>query len=252
MRSPAGEEHWIRGRFVEVEPHSRLVIDMQIADSTGRKLFNAYTEVELVDALGGTRVDIVQSYTLVDPTAAWMVTGAPDGWRDTLDNLEKEVVRMQGGIETTARSVVHARFDLERTYNAPVARVWRALTDETAKTKWFGGTAGEWEPLERHMDVRVGGTERLKGRWKGGVVSTFDATYLDVIENERLVYSYVMHLDEKKISVSLATMQLKSVGEQTTLKVTEQGAFLDGYDDAGSREHGTGFLLDALGASLTN
>jgi len=32
--------------------------------------------------------------------------------------------------------------------------------------------------------------------------------------------------------------------------ITEQGAFLDGYDDADSREHGTGFLLDALGVSL--
>jgi uncharacterized protein YndB with AHSA1/START domain len=100
------------------------------------------------------------------------------------------------------------------------------------------------------MDVRVGGTERVKGRWEGGVVSTFDATYHDVIPNARLVYGYVMHLDDKKISVSLATMQLSAQGGKTTLKVTEQGAFLDGYDDAGSREHGTGFLLDALGASL--
>jgi uncharacterized protein YndB with AHSA1/START domain len=81
-------------------------------------------------------------------------------------------------------------------------------------------------------------------------VSTFDALYHDVIPNERLVYSYVMHLDDKKISVSLATMALKAAGAKTTLKVTEQGASLDGYDDAGSREHGTGFLLDALGASL--
>jgi hypothetical protein len=45
-------------------------------------------------------------------------------------------------------------------------------------------------------------------------------------------------------------MQLIPDGVRTTLKVTEQGAFLDGYDDAGSREHGTGFLLDALGKSL--
>ena len=59
-----------------------------------------------------------------------------------------------------------------------------------------------------------------------------------------------MHLDDKKISVSLATVQLKVEGETTTLMVTEQGAFLDGYDDAGSREQGTGHLLDALGASL--
>jgi uncharacterized protein YndB with AHSA1/START domain len=100
------------------------------------------------------------------------------------------------------------------------------------------------------MDVRVGGSERLKGRWKGGVISSFDATYHDVIANERLIYSYEMHLNDKKISVSLASMQLKAEGGTTTLKVTEQGAFLDGYDDAGSREHGTGHLLDALGASL--
>ena len=249
MRSPAGEEHWIRGTFVEVKPHTRLVIDMRITDSAGKPLFGAMTEVDFADALGGTRMDVVQSYTLIDPSVAWMVAGAPDGWRTTLDKLEKELVRMQGGAEIGTRSVVHATFHLERTYDAPVARVWKALTDEKAKQKWFARAPG-LELLERHMDVRVGGSERLKGRWKGGVVSSFDAAYHDVVPNERLIYSYVMHLDEKKISVSLATVQLKAEGRKTTLMVSEQGAFLDGYDDAGSREHGTGHLLDALGASL--
>ena len=250
MRSPAGEEHWVRGRFVEVVPHTRLMIDMHCTDGAGEKLFRAFTEIDFADALGGTRMDVVQSYTLIDPSKAWMVAGAPDGWRSTLDKLEKAVVRMQAAVESGVRSVVHATFHLERTYDAPVARVWRALTDEGAKSKWFGGTPGRWELLERHMDVRVGGTERLRGRWEGGVVSIFDATYHDVIAHQRLVYSYVMHLDEKKISVSLATVQLEGVGGKTTLTVSEQGAFLDGYDDAGSREHGTGFLLDALGAAL--
>jgi uncharacterized protein YndB with AHSA1/START domain len=251
MRSPRGEEHWTRGTFVEVAPHTRLVIDSRVADATGKELFRAYTEVDFSDALGGTRMDVVQTYTFIDPSiAAPMVAGASEGWRTTLDKLEKEVVRMRVGAETGIRSAVHATFHLERTYDASVARVWKALTDEQAKQKWFGGTPGDWELLERHMDVRVGGSERLKGRWKGGVVSTFDATYHDVIPNERLVYSYVMHLDDKKISVSLATIQLKAEGGKTTLKVSEQGAFLDGYDDAGSREHGTGHLLDALGASL--
>jgi len=59
-----------------------------------------------------------------------------------------------------------------------------------------------------------------------------------------------MFRDEVKISVSLATLQLESTGGGTRLKVAEQGAFLDGYDDAGKREHGTGILLDALGTSL--
>jgi uncharacterized protein YndB with AHSA1/START domain len=252
MRSPAGEEHRLRGIFVEVTPHTRLVIDMHVDDSAGKPLFRAYTEVDFSETLGGTRMDVVQTYTVIDPAAGWMVAGAPEGWRSTLDKLEREVMRLQGGMDSGVRSVVHATFHLKRSYAAPVARVWAALTDEAAKQKWFGASPGTLELLERHMDVRVGGRERLKGRWKGGVVSTFDATYYDVIPNERLVYTYEMHLDARKISVSLATLQLKSEGGTTTLMVTEQGAFLDGYDDAGSREQGTGHLLDALGASLLN
>jgi uncharacterized protein YndB with AHSA1/START domain len=251
MRSPEGVEHWTRGTFVEVTPHTRLVIDMRVSDTNGEALFRAYTEVDFAEALGGTRMDVVQTYTFVDPNiAAPMVAGAPEGWRTTLDKLEAEVVAMQGGKNASDFSVVHSTFCIERTYDVPVARVWTALTDEAAKQKWFGGTPGEWEVLERSMDVRVGGREHVKGRWAGGVVSTFDAIYHDVVTNERLVYTYEMHLDAKKISVSLATMQLKASDGKTMLTVTEQGAFLDGYDDAGSREQGTRFLLDAIGATL--
>ena len=251
MRMPNGMEHWSRGVFVEVRPFERLVIDMHADDDAGAPLFRALTELDFSDALGGTRLEVTQTYTIFDAaTAAPMVAGAAQGWASTLDKLETEVVWLQGGAGTPTRSVVHATFHLERTYDAPAARVWRALTDPAAKQKWFGGPSGQWAPLERHMDVRVRGTERAKGRWEGGAVSTFDAVYLDVIEGERLVYSYTMHLDDRKISVSLATMQLKADGARTTLMITEQGAFLDGYDDSGSREEGTRHLLDALGASL--
>lgn len=250
MLSPRGEEHRISGRFVEVAPNARLAIDMEIEDGAGNKLFRAYTEVEFRDAPGGTRIDIVQTYTLIDPSKGWMVTGAPEGWRSTLDKLEREVARSEREAKAAIRSVVHAAFHLERSYDAPAARVWQALTEPSAKEKWFHGTPGSWELLERRMDVRIGGSERLKGRWESGTVSTFDAVYHDVVANERLVYSYAMHLDERKISVSLATIELKGSGGTTTLVLTEQGAFLDGYDDAGAREQGTLHLLDALGAAL--
>jgi uncharacterized protein YndB with AHSA1/START domain len=251
MQSPAGERHWTRGVFVEVSPPTRLAIDMHATDTHGRPLFRAYTEITFTDVLGGTRMDVVQSYTFVDPAvSAPMVAGASDGWRTTLDKLGHEVMVMIGAVGAQARSVVHATFHLERRYGAPPERVWKALTDEAAKAKWFGPPPGQWEPLERHMDVREGGRERAKGRWPNGVITCFDALYHDVIPQERLVYSYDMHVDDKKISVSLATMQLKRDGGGTKLEVTEQGAFLDGYDDAGSREHGTAQLLDMLGASL--
>ncbi len=252
MLLPSGKKQWIRGVFVEVTPARRLVLDLHVSDEAGAPQFSAFTEVDFSDDLGGTRMEVTQTYTVADSSlAAAMTEGAPEGWRQTLDKLEREVMRMTTEVEPGVRSVVHAVFHLERTYDAPVARVWKALTDEQAKAKWFGGPPDRRPELfERHMDVRVGGTERAKARWPGGVVSTFDAIYHDVVENERLIYSYVMHLNDRKISVSLATMQLTADGGKTTLKVSEQGAFLDGYDDAGARERGTGFLLDALGASL--
>src|SRR5260370_19557367 len=150
---------------------------------------------------------------------------------------------------SSQRSVVHATFCIERTYRAAPAQVFKALTDRAAKAKWFTGGNG-YTLLAREMDVRPGGCEHVMGRWETGVVSTFDAVYHDVVADERIVYAYEMHLDDRKISVSLATLELKPDGTDTHLVMTEQGAFLDGYDDAGSREHGSNFLLDALGNSL--
>jgi uncharacterized protein YndB with AHSA1/START domain len=148
-----------------------------------------------------------------------------------------------------ARSVVHATFCIERTYPVSPAQVFKALTDPAAKAIWFTGGNG-YTLLAREMDVRPGGREHVRGRFESGVVSTFDAIYHDVVVDERIVYTYEMHLDDRKISISLATFELKAAGTDTRLVMTEQGAFLDGYDDAGSRERGSNFLLDSLGKSL--
>ena len=250
MRAPDGVGHWARGTFVEVARNEKLALDLTVTDAQNRALFRAFTEVRFADALGGTRLDVTQTYTVIDPEAAWMARGAPQGWAQTLDNLGAEVRRMLASPEAP-RSVVHSAFTLERTYDASPERVFHALADPAAKAKSFGGPEDQWKPIERSMDFRVGGRERAKGRWESEIVSTFDAVYHDIVPNERVVYAYEMWLDEKKISVSLATLRIKPAGPgRATLKVTEQGAFLDGYDDGGSREHGTGFLLDKLGASL--
>jgi len=46
------------------------------------------------------------------------------------------------------------------------------------------------------------------------------------------------------------TIELVAEAGGTRLVMTEQGAFLDGHDTSATREHGTGELLDALGAFL--
>ena len=188
MRAPDGVEHLARGAFVEVKEFDRLALDLIVEDVKGRALFRALTEARFSEAPGGTRIEVTQTYTVIDPDAAWMAEGAPQGWAQTLDNLSAELQRMQKPAEA-GRSVVHAAFTLERTYDAPAERVFRALSDEAAKAKWFGGAEGQWRQIERAFDFCVGGRERLKGRWEGGVVSTFDAVYHDIVPNERIVYS---------------------------------------------------------------
>jgi uncharacterized protein YndB with AHSA1/START domain len=249
MRSSDGKENWIKGRYAEILPHTRLVIDMNALGDQNKPLFRAYTVVTFADEHGGTRLEVTQSYTLYEPLAASSIQGAPQGWSQTLDHLEQEVERIKKLVPPN-RSVVHATFSIERIYEASCAQVFKALTDPAAKAKWFTGGNG-YSLLAREMDVRPGGREMVRGRWDSGMVSTFEATYHDVVPDERLVYAYEMYLDERKISVSVATFELSASGAGTRLRMTEQGAFLDGYDDAGSREKGSKFLLDALGNSLT-
>lgn len=150
----------------------------------------------------------------------------------------------------TERSTAHATFVIERFYDTSPARVFHALADPQAKRNWFVGPE-EWGVAKWEMDFRVGGREVNSGGPKEGPTHTFHALYHDIVPDERIIYSYDMHLDDIRISVSLATIELKPEGAGTRLTFTEQGAFLDGYDDAGSRERGTRELLDALGASLT-
>jgi uncharacterized protein YndB with AHSA1/START domain len=245
MRMPHGEDHWIKGAFDEVCAPDRLAFTAG-AISGGQKRFTVNTVVTFADDGTGTRMTVTQAYDIHDPAFLSAVSGAAEGWRTTLDKLEREVARIAAA---EPRSVVHAIFTLERVYDASPALVFRALSEPAAKARWFEDGGG-WTPIERTMDVRPGGRERAKGRWPNGLITTFDAVYFDVVPNRRLVYCYEMHLDARKISVSLATIELEPAGAGTKLKVTEQGAFLDGYDDAGAREHGTGLLLDRLGASL--
>ena len=147
------------------------------------------------------------------------------------------------------RSVVHSTFVIERSLKATPKRVFDAFADPTKKAKWFHGPA-DWDLDERTMDFRVGGIETSVGGPKGGWVSAFTATYQDIIPNERIVYTYEMKVDGKRISVSLATLEFAPEGSGTRFKLTEHGAYLDGSDDGAGREHGTRELIKQLEAAL--
>ena len=151
----------------------------------------------------------------------------------------------------TTRSITHGSFTLERRWKTTPARLYKALSDEATKQKWFNPPE-TWGKDEHHMDFRVGGIETSVGGPIGGAVHSFRAIYQDIVPNERIIYSYDMHLDDVRISVSLTSFEIKPDGDHTILVMTEHGAFLDGFAADGNdiRREGTAQLLDNLGRHL--
>ena len=144
----------------------------------------------------------------------------------------------------------HYTFTIERVYDAPRERVFGAWANADEKAAWFAGREGQWTPLIREMDFRRGGRERAKGRWSEGDTSDFQATYHDIRDNERIVYYYDMHVNDRRISASLATVEFEDVARKTRVKFTEHAVYLDGWPTPEDREAGSKMLLDNLATYL--
>jgi uncharacterized protein YndB with AHSA1/START domain len=144
------------------------------------------------------------------------------------------------------RSVSHTMFTIEKTYNASPARVWKAFADKETKHKWFAGPT-EWDEGPYELDFRIGGVERSSGGPKGGPTHYYEARFQDIVPNERIITTYEMRLDDTRISVSVATIELVPAGKGTKLTFTEVGAYLDGHDPDGKmRREGTSGMLDLV------
>jgi uncharacterized protein YndB with AHSA1/START domain len=147
------------------------------------------------------------------------------------------------------RSEVHATFVIERNYPVPVNAVWHALSDNDARDHWFGG-GDAFDVHEKSHDFRVGGHGVEDGQWHGGPTSRFESTYTDIVDEQRMVFTYEMWVDGRHMSTSLTTISLEPDGNGTRLTYTEQGVHLDGLDSAEGREEGTREILDNLGTFL--
>jgi uncharacterized protein YndB with AHSA1/START domain len=146
-------------------------------------------------------------------------------------------------------SVVHSTFSIERTYPSTPARVFAAFANQETKRRWFAEGEG-WEVDEFTVDFRVGGREVARFRFKGGAPMGNDTVYLDIVPDQRIVLAYTITVGDKRISVSLATVEIAPAGDGARLVYTEQGAFFDGADGAKRRESGCRMLLERLAEEL--
>jgi len=150
----------------------------------------------------------------------------------------------------TTRSALHDTFRLDRRFAAAPARVFRAFADPQAKAKWFGGPA-EIKREDESFDFREGGRETQVSVFGDGTRFGFFVTYVDIVPDERIVYTYEMTMNGQRISASVATVEFRpAAGGGTDFTLTEQGVYLDGLDNPAQRRQGTEDLLAALEKSL--
>ena len=149
----------------------------------------------------------------------------------------------------TSSTVAHATFVVERTFDAPIDRVWDAFAVPEQHAQWVGSEENFTE-TEAHEDFRVGGQSVQDGQWHGGPTSRYVATYTDIVERERIVSTYDMWVGGEHLSTSVTSTEFAAVDGGTRVTYTEHGVFLDGKDDGSQREAGFRGILETLATYL--
>jgi uncharacterized protein YndB with AHSA1/START domain len=103
-------------------------------------------------------------------------------------------------------------FEIERTYNAPIAKVWKAITDKEDMKQWYF-KLDEFKP-------EVGFEFRFSGGPDEGPQYLHVCEITEVVPLKKLSYSWVYDGYEGK---SLVTFELFDEGAKTRLKLTHAG-----------------------------
>ena len=153
-------------------------------------------------------------------------------------------------------TTTHASFVIERFYSASPRRVFAAWSDPAAKRSWFVEGEG-WDIQSYEIDFREGGGEKSmfgfrRGEEVFGEKTTFsnETVFTEIIENERIVFTYSMARNGVRFSVSLATVEINAADNGSRLIFTEHGAFFEGGDNVTMREQGWQELLGKLDTFL--
>jgi len=126
---------------------------------------------------------------------------------------------------------------IERSFDAPVKLIWQMWTVPEHFAAWYGPN-GATIPVAK-MDVRVGGSRlvRMDVQAPGGAISMwFTGEYLEVVENERLVFTESiadengnvlspseMGMPEGHPTTTEVRVQLEAVGGRTRMILTHVG-----------------------------
>lgn len=139
----------------------------------------------------------------------------------------------------------HRTLIIERQLAASARHAFRFWSEAALKERW-NACHPDWRIVEDVFDFRIGGGESKLWLTPDGAEQTMRAHYFDIATEQRIIYGFEMSFGGKRMSVSLATVELVAEGATTRLKYTEQLSFLGGANALGQRLAGTELGFDRL------
>jgi uncharacterized protein YndB with AHSA1/START domain len=116
----------------------------------------------------------------------------------------------------------HEPFVIERTYNAPVEKVWKAITDINEMRQWYMSEIEDFKPVVGFTTVVP-----VKNKVSTGKDFIHHWKITEVVPGKKISYEWRY---EGNTGNSLVTFELKPEGNKTTLTLTHIG--LETFDPA--------------------
>lgn len=199
MRAPDGTDHPMGGRFHEVEPPERLVTTTGPVDEDGNFLFEIRHTMTLVENKGKTKLTMHSKVVKTSPGAERYIGGFEAGMTQTLERLGEL-------LKSDSEPLV-----VEHTFDAPVQKVWEAMTRVEGIQRWFFDLK-EFKP-------EVGFKFEFAVEHEGFTYRHL-CQVTDVIPQKRLAYTWRYDGYEGD---SLVTFELVAEGDKTRLRLTHDG-----------------------------
>jgi uncharacterized protein YndB with AHSA1/START domain len=178
--------------------------------------------------------------------------GAAEGLVQTIDRLA-EVATERAGTRRNPLTVTlpsDREFRLTRTFDAPRALVWEAMSTPENLGRWMGPHGMTMAACE--MDRRPGGAWRFVLVSPDGREHPFKGVYREIVPPERVVQTFIFDVDVIRDFESVETLTLTEAGGKTTLAVTvrhQSTEARDGHLHSGM-EGGAGQSYDRLAEFL--
>lgn len=196
-----------------------------------------------LSAIGEKQTKLLFTYSKLD---AQYATNAPTGFHILLNRLEtvlagytepypfgtEESTPEQQQLQAQYSALILPLYPelekyqplvIERTFNAPVERVWQAITDKEQMKHWYFDLSA--------FQAEVGFEFQFAGQGHKGEKYLHNCKIIEVVPMQKLQYSWAY---EGHQGMSYVSFELAEEGQQTRLKLTHRGlgSFPDNPDFA--------------------